>query len=76
MKPKVLIDQFEDLQEELTALIDGLCAFAFLVSENDITESHAGNEPKMTIMVLTRMAANRINQMNECATSLKEAASK
>jgi len=76
MNPKELIDQFEDYQEELTALIDGLCAFAFLVSEHDIAETHAGNEPKMTIMVLTRMAANRINKMSEYATSLKEAASK
>ncbi len=76
MNPKELIIQFETQSLELTALIDGLCSFAFHAAENDITQTLAGSTPEMTIRLLTAMAGDRVAKMNEYVALMAKEATK
>jgi hypothetical protein len=68
--PKELIDQFEEQEEELRALLDGMLAFPYYDTDVDFAATWGGLEPKVTMQTLTGMAAKRISKMNECANLL------
>ena len=70
MTPRELIEEFEEQEVELRALLDGMLAFPFYDTEVDFVESWGGLEPKLTMQTLTGMAAKRITKMSECANLL------
>ena len=70
MTPRELIEEFEEQECELRALIDAMLAFPYYDTDVDFATTWGGLEPKLTMQTLTGMAAKRIAKMSECANLL------